>query len=506
MKVALCCIGRLENRYIREYVGFYLGIGVDKVFLYDNNYDGEEYFEDVIGDYVSQGSVEVINYRNRERCQVAAYQDCYDKHGSEYDWICFFDIDEFIAFQRVNSIKEWLSLPIYEGYQMIHINFLTYGDNNLVRYEDKPVLDRFTEPIRPLNFKKRNNIVENSHIKSVIRGGIEVKWDRTPHTPSNDIKCCDCSGKECNSSSPFVPYIYTNALLRHFPTKTIEEYRDIKVKRGYPDGNKDFFKKNDWVNEFFLYNKKTQEKLKFLDIEEKNDVDIFICTHKEFDNPLTNPIYKVINSNDINGDVAENGLKGSFYSELLSYFYVRENFELKKYIGFCSYRKYFEFLDDVPNMDELFKHCDAVACNPLRFKRTVEEQYDVCHNIDDLKILEGIIKEKFPEYASSFKKIMQNNIIFPCNMFIMKREDFIEYIDFVKGALDEFVKIVGTDIEKRIEDNKDKYIKDFSPNDEAWYQYRIGGYLGERLTSVFILKKFERVKAYKMIITEQKYK
>ena len=49
MKIALCCIGRLENRYIREYVGFYLGIGVDKVFLYDNNYDGEEYFEDVIG-------------------------------------------------------------------------------------------------------------------------------------------------------------------------------------------------------------------------------------------------------------------------------------------------------------------------------------------------------------------------------------------------------------------------------------------------------------------------
>lgn len=506
MKVALCCIGRLENRYIREYVDFYLGIGVDKIFLYDNNYDGEEYFEDVIGDYISKGSVEVINYRNREKCQVAAYQDCYDKHGSEYDWICFFDIDEFIAFQMVNSIKEWLSLPIYEGYQMIHINFLTYGDNNLVRYEDKPVLDRFTKPIMPLNFVQRNGIVENSHIKSIIRGGIEVRWDRTPHTPSNYIKCCDSSGAECNSSSPFVPYIYANALLRHFTTKTIEEYRDIKVRRGYPDGNKDFFKKNDWVNEFFLYNKKTKEKLRFLGIEEKNDVDIFICTHKEFDNPFTNPIYKVINSNDINGDVAENGLKGSFYSELLSYFYVRENFELKKYIGFCSYRKYFEFLDDVPNMDELFEHCDAVVCKPLRFERTVEKQYDVCHNIDDLKILEGIIKEKFPEYESSFQEIMHNNIIFPCNMFIMKKEDFIEYVDFVKGALDEFVKVIGTDIEKRIEDNKDKYLKDFYPNDEVWYQYRIGGYLGERLTNVFILKKFERVKVYKMIITEQKYK
>ena len=101
---------------------------------------------------------------------------------------------------------------------------------------------------------------------------------------------------------------------------------------------------------------------------------------------------------------------------------------------------------------------------------------------------------------------MHNNIIFPCNMFIMKKEDFIEYVDFVKWALDEFVKVIGTDIEKRIEDNKDKYLKDFYPNDEVWYQYRIGGYLAERLTNVFILKKFERVKAYKMIITEQKYK
>ena len=114
MKVALCCIGRLENRYIREYVDFYLGIGVDKIFLYDNNYDGEEYFEDVIGDYVSQGSVEVINYRNRERCQVAAYQDCYDKHGSEYDWICFFDIDEFILFEKEKNLKDLLNYIVQE--------------------------------------------------------------------------------------------------------------------------------------------------------------------------------------------------------------------------------------------------------------------------------------------------------------------------------------------------------------------------------------------------------
>ena len=77
MKVAVCSIGRLENRYIKEFVEYYKKLGVDKIFLYDNNYDGEEYFESVIGDYLDKGFVEVIDFRNKDYCQLEAYQDCY---------------------------------------------------------------------------------------------------------------------------------------------------------------------------------------------------------------------------------------------------------------------------------------------------------------------------------------------------------------------------------------------------------------------------------------------
>ena len=86
MKVALCCIGRLENRYAVEFVEFY-GIhhGVDKIFVYDNNYDGEEHFEDVLQPYIDGGLVEIVDFRNKSICQLEAYQDCYDRHGNEYD-------------------------------------------------------------------------------------------------------------------------------------------------------------------------------------------------------------------------------------------------------------------------------------------------------------------------------------------------------------------------------------------------------------------------------------
>lgn len=243
----------------------------------------------------------------------------------------------------------------------------------------------------------------------------------------------------------------------------------------------------------------------FLGDKEKNDVDIFICTHKDFNNILKNKAYKIINSNDINGDIADNGLKGSFYSEIMSYFHIKDNIELKKYVGVCSYRKYFGFMDDIPNMDEVFKQCDAIACDPITFKGTVRWQYALCHNVEDLDIVEDIIRKKFPMYLDAFESVMNSSMMFPCNMVIMKKEDFEEYVDFIRNVLDEYIKYVGIDIEKRIENNKEKYLKNFSPNNEVWYQYRIGGYLAERLTNVFLLKHFKKIKTYKMVITEQKY-
>lgn len=48
MKVALCCIARLENKYIKEWVDYYLNLSIDTIFIYDNNFNHEETFDDVL--------------------------------------------------------------------------------------------------------------------------------------------------------------------------------------------------------------------------------------------------------------------------------------------------------------------------------------------------------------------------------------------------------------------------------------------------------------------------
>ena len=59
-------------------------------------------------------------------------------------------------------------------------------------------------------------------------------------------------------------------------------------------------------------------------------------------------------------------------------------------------------------------------------------------------------------------------------------------MEFGIKALDEFVSRRGGNIQDYVNVNKDKYLKDFSPNNELWCQYRMLGYLFERFSGFYI--------------------
>ena len=66
IRTLLCCIGRKENQYIREFVEYNKMAGFTNICLFDNNYDGEDDFKEVIGDYIDEGYVILKDYRNRQ--------------------------------------------------------------------------------------------------------------------------------------------------------------------------------------------------------------------------------------------------------------------------------------------------------------------------------------------------------------------------------------------------------------------------------------------------------
>lgn len=85
----------------------------------------------------------------------------------------------------------------------------------------------------------------------------------------------------------------------------------------------------------------------------------------------------------------------------------------------------------------------------------------------------------------------------------------IDIVNLFFGVLNEFLIRKGftsmKDIFNYVEDNKSLYLKKSYPNNEVWYQSRIGGFLAERLLNIFVMKNFERVKSIGIVITEDKY-
>ena len=261
MKVALCCIGRLENQYAVEFVEHYKKLGFDKIFIYDNNHDGEEHFEDVLQKYIDDGFVEIVSFRNKEAAQLPAYNDCYSKHGNEYDWIAFFDFDEFLTLIEDKDIKFYLSN--FENFDCVKINWMVYTDNDLVFNDHRPLLERFTTPMeydKPVGYF----FPENNHVKSIIRGGIEnFRWSGNPHIPGLSIKYSDSVGNQAESS-PFQPYDFSKAYIKHFTTKTIDEWVSNKKVRGVADRTYSTFTSTYNIDNFFKINNKTEEKIKYI--------------------------------------------------------------------------------------------------------------------------------------------------------------------------------------------------------------------------------------------------
>jgi hypothetical protein len=233
------------------------------------------------------------------------------------------------------------------------------------------------------------------------------------------------------------------------------------------------------------------------------DTKIFVCTHTDFEPVVHNPAYEVVDARQFNGDICENGLRGSFYSELITYKHIAERQDLPEYVGFCGYRKYFSFLDNVPDVPSLLGQYDAIVTRPVRVMPCVEKQYARCHNRADLDIVDGIIRREFHDLWPTWNRTMGQTEMYACNMFILRRDDFLALIKTVFEILDRYVEEVGTDIAARVHDYPEAYHIGRNATSTEFYQSRIGGYLGERIVNAIIRLRFPRRMHYDRLITQE---
>ena len=275
-KICLCTIGKKENKYILEYINYYKNFGVDKIFLYDNNDKNGEKFEEIIFEYINSGFVELINCRGKKKIQIKTLDDCYQKHYKNYDWLIFYDVDEFLYLKNYNNIKNFLKEPKFNKCQVIQLNWVMHTDNNLLYYNNKSIIERFPEIGR-----SPSNLID---IKSIIRGNLTTNIIST-HFLSPNLIACDGFGNR-KTINEFVSQKKDNKFyfINHYYTKSTEEFIE-KMKKGsvWTGASRRF----GIISNYFEINKITKEKINL--IEERTGLNL--------------SKYKNINSNKINNTI-----------------------------------------------------------------------------------------------------------------------------------------------------------------------------------------------------------
>lgn len=262
IKVCICTLGKQENKYIKEFVEYYKNYGVDKIILYDNNDLNGERFEEVISDYINNKFVEISNWRGKKMVQFKIMNNCYQNNYKIFDWLIFYDIDEFIFLKNFSNIKEFLYQPKFDKCGRIELNWIHRVNETALYYENRPLLERFPY--------KENNIINHKtkfypQIKSILKGHIPNIDIICLHKLTSQVIACDGFGRKSRNKGiksirPDYEYYYIN----HYYGKSLEEFVE-KIKKGCAVNGKNEITMMAKINRYFEIYKMNKEKINYIE-------------------------------------------------------------------------------------------------------------------------------------------------------------------------------------------------------------------------------------------------
>ncbi len=213
------------------------------------------------------------------------------------------------------------------------------------------------------------------------------------------------------------------------------------------------------------------------------DIAIFVTDHKNAVHPRSDILLPVQVgpglknnrfSDTLHDDEGENiSQLNPYYCELTTQYWAWKNID-SDYYGFCHYRRYFSFVDEAfpenPWGEVMADSIDEEACRsfglrdevirasidgydvittgvkdlrlfPEKFSSTYDHYLRAPHlHVEDIELLKKVIAETTPEYSADTEEFFAQSKSCFCNMFIMRKDIFRDYCEWMFGILDEWMK------------------------------------------------------------------
>ena len=188
-------------------------------------------------------------------------EDCRKNNFNKFDWLVFFDMDEFIHLRNYTNIKDFLGQKIFEKCQRIQLNWFFHTDNNLILYDKRPLRQRFPEKDKRWRNLKLGGL---DVIKSILKGNIDVELQNIHYINSN-LTSCDGFGRVkqvqdifTNDSDHYYNYI------DHYFSKSTEEFVNKLIKGSVSVGYNEAHSMNR-INIYFHLNDITIDKINYIE-------------------------------------------------------------------------------------------------------------------------------------------------------------------------------------------------------------------------------------------------
>ncbi|MBP3597209.1 MAG: DUF4422 domain-containing protein [Clostridia bacterium] len=194
------------------------------------------------------------------------------------------------------------------------------------------------------------------------------------------------------------------------------------------------------------------------------NIKIIVATHQKYQMPKDTmylPIHVGAEGNDNIGykkdNIGENiSIKNPYFCELTGLYWAWKNLDAE-YIGLTHYRRHFTVNNKIPNNEEdkfkivlsqnelekKLKKTDIILPKKRKyFIETLYSHYKHTMYVEPLDETRKIIAERCPKYLKEFDKLKTRTSSHMFNMFIMKKEYFDRYSEWLFDILFELEKRV----------------------------------------------------------------
>ncbi len=235
------------------------------------------------------------------------------------------------------------------------------------------------------------------------------------------------------------------------------------------------------------------------------DIKIFVSCDKDSyvpNNPYLYPVQvgsalaKTRFSTMLHDDEGDNiSEKNRSYCELTAQYWAWKNQDAD-YYGFFHYRRYLCFNEEIQDDDVygnvLADRITDATLQKLSIEPSIMKQYIESHDAvvvrkrkilsvdniydeydasplqhkEDLDKTLGIVLKKYPEFKEAIEKYFSSDMAYDCNMFIMKKDMFNTYCNWLFDILEESEKVIDT-------------------SNYNVQEYRVYGFLAERLCGLY---------------------